>query len=137
MYCVNAYRSIFINFNDSGVFMDVMKKIEEMYPECSDAIMNNFDRAYDLWARKQHDYGDSNIRLGLNLSSSSECSQNNRLAQLGVVIRMNDKISRLINLYKKNMEDTSAVTESIEDTALDIMNYANMLMVLRQGKWGK
>jgi hypothetical protein len=40
-------------------------------------------------------------------------------------------------MYKKNMEDTSAVTESIEDTALDIMNYANMLMVLRQGKWGK
>lgn len=132
---VNAYRSIFINFNDSGVFMDVMKKIEEMYPECSDAIMNNFDRAYDLWARKQHDYGDSNIRLGLNLSSSSECSQNNRLAQLGVVIRMNDKVSRLINLYKKGGE--TAVDESIEDTALDIMNYANMLMVLKKGKWGK
>jgi len=118
--------------------MDIMKKIEEIYPECTDALMNNFDRAYDLWARKQSDYGDSNIRLGLDLnSSSSERSQNNRLAQLGVVIRLNDKISRLINLYKKNMEETSAVTESIEDTALDIMNYANMLMVLRQNKWGK
>ena len=116
--------------------MDVMKKIEKMYPECSDAIMNNFDRAYDLWARKQHDYGDSNIRLGLNLnSSSSECSQNNRLAQLGVVIRMNDKISRLINLYKK--DGVTAIDESIEDTCLDVMNYANMLMVLKKGKWGK
>tara|TARA_R110002049_G_scaffold143368_3_gene305352 strand:- start:50 stop:400 length:351 start_codon:yes stop_codon:yes gene_type:complete len=116
--------------------MEVMKKIEEMYPECTDALMNNFDRAYDLWARKQADYGDSNIRLGLDLnSSSSERSQNNRLAQLGVVIRMNDKISRLINLYKKDLE--SAVDESIEDTALDIMNYANMLMVLKKGKWGK
>ena len=116
--------------------MDVMKKIEKMYPECSDAIMNNFDRAYDLRARKQHDYGDSNIRLGLNLnSSSSECSQNNRLAQLGVVIRMNDKVSRLINLYKK--DGTSAIDESIEDTCLDIMNYANMLMVLKSNKWGK
>ena len=48
---------------------------------------------------------------------------------------MNDKISRLINLYKKDLE--SAVDESIEDTALDIMNYANMLMVLKKGKWGK
>ena len=116
--------------------MEVMKKIEEMYPECTDALMNNFDRAYDLWARKQADYGDSNIRLGLDLnSSSSERSQNNRLAQLGVVIRMNDKISRLINLYKKDLE--SAVDESIEDTALDIMNYANMLMVLKSNKWGK
>ena len=107
-----------------------------MYPECTDELMNNFDRAYDLWTRKQNDYGDSNIRLGLDLSSSSsERSQNNRLAQLGVVIRMNDKISRLINLYKKDLE--SAVDESIEDTALDIMNYANMLMVLKKGKWGK
>ena len=115
--------------------MEVMKKIEEMYPECTDALMNNFDRAYDLWTKKQNDYGDSNIRLGLDLSSSSERSQNSRLAQLGVVIRMNDKISRLINLYKKDLE--SAVDESIEDTALDIMNYANMLMVLRANKWGK
>ena len=115
--------------------MEVMKKIEEMYPECTDALMNNFDRAYDLWTKKQNDYGDSNIRLGLDLSSSSERSQNNRLAQLGVVIRLNDKISRLINLYKKDLE--SAVDESIEDTALDIMNYANMLMVLKSNKWGK
>ena len=115
--------------------MEVMKKIEEMYPQCTDALMNNFDRAYDLWTRKQADYGDSNIRLGLDLSSSSERSQNSRLAQLGVVIRMNDKISRLINLYKKDLE--SAVDESIEDTALDIMNYANMLMVLKSNKWGK
>ena len=115
--------------------MEVMKKIEEMYPECTDALMNNFDRAYDLWTKKQNDYGDSNIRLGLDLSSTSERSQNNRLAQLGVVIRMNDKISRLINLYKKDLE--SAVDESIEDTALDIMNYANMLMVLKSNKWGK
>ena len=115
--------------------MEVMKKIEEMYPECTDALMNNFDRAYDLWTKKQNDYGDSNIRLGLGLSSSSERSQNNRLAQLGVVIRLNDKISRLINIYKKDLE--SAVDESIEDTALDIMNYANMLMVLKSNKWGK
>lgn len=115
--------------------MEVMKKIEEMYPECTDELMNNFDRAYDLWTKKQNDYGDSNIRLGLDLSSSSERSQNSRLAQLGVVIRMNDKISRLINLYKKDLE--SAVDESIEDTALDIMNYANMLMVLKSNKWGK
>ena len=115
--------------------MEVMKKIEEMYPECTDALMNNFDRAYDLWTKKQNDYGDSNIRLGLDLSSSSERSQNSRLAQLGVVIRMNDKISRLINLYKK--DGVTAIDETIEDTALDIMNYANMLMVLKKGKWGK
>ena len=114
------------------------KSIEKKYPECTDELMRNFDKAYELWCKKQSDYGDANIRLGLNLSSSSsESSHNNRLAQLGIVIRMNDKISSLINLCRKNILETSAVSESIEDTSIDIMNYANMLMVLRKGKWGK
>ena len=114
------------------------KEMEKQYPECTNELLDNFDKAYSLWCRKQHDYGDSNIRLGLDLSSSSsECSQNNRLAQLGVVIRMNDKISRLTNLYKKDKINSSAVLESIEDTCIDLMNYANMLMVLKKGKWGR
>ena len=114
----------------------MIKEMEELYPECTNELLDNQERAYKLWCKKQNDYGDSNIRLGLDLnSSSSERSQNNRLAQLGVVIRMNDKVSRLINLYKKGGE--TAVDESIEDTALDIMNYANMLMVLKSNKWGK
>ena len=114
------------------------KEMEERYPECTNELLDNFDKAYSLWCRKQHDYGDSNIRLGLDLSSSSsECSQNNRLAQLGIVIRMNDKISRLTNLYKKDKINSSAVLESIEDTCIDLMNYANMLMGLKKGKWGR
>ena len=116
----------------------ITNEIEEQYPECTDELLENFQKAYKLWCAKQHDYGDSNIRLGLDLSSSSsESSQNNRFAQLGIVIRMNDKISRLINLYKKDKIEDSAVNESIEDTCTDLMNYANMLMVLRAGKWGK
>ena len=116
----------------------ITNEMEEQYPECTDELLENFQKAYKLWCAKQHDYGDSNIRLGLNLSSSSsESSQNNRLAQLGIIIRMNDKISRLINLYKKDMINASAVEESVEDTCLDVRNYANMLMVLKSGKWGK
>ena len=114
------------------------EQMEKQYPECTNELLDNFDKAYSLWCRKQHDYGDSNIRLGLDLSSSSsECPQNNRLALLGIVIRMNDKISRLTNLYKKDKINSSAVLESIEDTCIDLMNYANMLMVLKKGKWGK
>ena len=115
----------------------IIKKIEKKYPECTRELLDNAEKAYELFCKKQSDYGDSNIRLGLDLSSSSERSQNNRLAQLGVVIRMNDKVSRLINLYKKDMVDISEINESIEDTCLDVMNYANMLMVLRANKWGK
>ena len=117
-----------------GENMGVIQEIEEQYPECTNEMLDNFDRAYKLFCKKQHDYGDSNIRLGLDIYNSAE---NNRLAQLGVVIRMNDKISRMVNLYKKDMVDTSAVDESVEDTLTDLMNYGNMLKVLRAGKWGK
>ena len=120
---------------------ELMKTMEQMYPECTDALMNNFDRAYDLWCQKQSDYGDGNIRLGLTLEGSSSPSTraNAILAQLGIVIRMNDKIQRMINLHKKMIFNAKEGTlnESIEDTCIDIMNYANMLMVLRSGKWGR
>ena len=118
--------------------MGVIQEIEQQYPECTNEMLDNFDKAYKLFCKKQHDYGDSNIRLGLALSpSTSDFLANNRLAQLGVVIRMNDKINRLVNLYKKDMVDASAVNESVEDTLLDLMNYANILSTLRAGKWGK
>ena len=119
--------------------------IEEMYPECTDELMKNFDKAYDLWCQKQSDYGDGNIRLGLTISHkesslpSTRTKNNITLAELGVIIRMNDKIQRLINLYQKKIFNKTSQTynESIEDSCIDIMNYANMLIVLKAGKWGK
>ena len=117
-----------------GETMGVIQQIEEQYPECTNEMLDNFEKAYQLFCRKQKDYGDSNIRLGMDIYNSAE---NNRLAQLGVVIRMNDKISRLVNLYKKDMVEASAVDESVEDTLTDLMNYANILMTLKAGKWGK
>ena len=121
--------------------MGVVQDIEEQYPECVDELLKNFDEAYKLWCRKQSDYGDGNIKLGLEISSESSFhTQNRALAQLGIVIRMNDKIQRLINIHKKsifNGEELSVSDESIEDTCIDIMNYANMLIVLKNDKWGK
>ena len=120
----------------------ITNEMEEQYPECTDELLENFQKAYKLWCQKQSDYGDGNIRLGLDISSnkSSVHAQNNVLAQLGVVIRMNDKIQRLFNIYTKkifNNKGMDVTDESIEDTCMDIMNYANMLMVLLKGKWGK
>ena len=122
--------------------MGVVQDIEAQYPECVDELLKNFDEAYKLWCRKQSDYGDGNIKLGLEISSnlSSFHSHNKELAQLGIVIRMNDKIQRLINIHKKsifNGEELTVSDESIEDTCIDIMNYANMLIVLKNDKWGK
>ena len=49
----------------------MIKEIEELYPECTNELLDNQERAYKLWCKKQNDYGDSNIRLGLDLNSSS------------------------------------------------------------------
>ena len=114
--------------------------IEEQYPECTDELMKNFDKAYELWCKKQSDYGSSNITLGLNISSTKPTTNTHNviLAQLGLVIRMNDKIQRLINLYKKQVFGSEENhNESIEDNCIDIMNYANMLNAVRKDKWGK
>lgn len=120
----------------------VIRDIEEKYPECIDELLQNFDKAYKLWCRKQSDYGDGNIKLGLDISSTKPTTNTHDLllAQLGIVIRMNDKIQRLLNIHKKsifNGEELSVSDESIDDTCIDLMNYANMLIVLKNDKWGK
>ena len=120
----------------------ITKEMEEQFPECTRELLDNFDKAYKLWCSKQSDYGSNNIQLGLDISSetSSFHAQNNALAQLGVIIRMNDKIQRLFNIYKKNIfyeRGMDVKDESIEDTCTDLMNYANMLIVLLHGKWGR
>ena len=124
----------------------VIRDIEEKYPECIDELLQNFDKAYKLWCRKQSDYGDGNIKLGLEISSDSSNpptnshAQNTTLAQLCIIIRMNDKVQRLLNIYKKNIfyeKGIEVPDESIEDTCIDLMNYANMLIVLKNDKWGK
>ena len=119
----------------------VIRDIEEQYPECIDELLQNFDKAYKLWCRKQSDYGDGNIKLGLEISSDSSFhTQNRALAQLGIIIRMNDKVQRLLNIYKKNIfyeKGMEVPDESIDDTCIDLMNYANMLIVLKNDKWGK
>jgi len=50
----------------------------------------------------------------------------------GILVRMCDKLSRIGNLVEK--EDPSVKNESIEDTLVDIMNYANILLCYIQEK---
>lgn len=50
----------------------------------------------------------------------------------GILVRMCDKLSRIGNLVEKN--DPSVKNESIEDTLIDIMNYANIMLCYIQQK---
>lgn len=74
-----------------------------------------------LMDRKQQDYGSSNISLN---------------GELGVMVRSQDKVSRLRNLLAKEMKGDTAVNhEGIEDSWADLANYGVIGLLLRTGKW--
>ena len=72
-----------------------------------------------LFDKKQHDYGPENIaKFGTN----------------GILVRSSDKIERLINLYKKELQ-TQPVNESIEDSWQDLSVYGTIARIFMDGIW--
>jgi len=72
-----------------------------------------------LFDKKQHDYGPSNI---------------SKFGVQGVLVRTNDKLERLINLYKN---DRDPENESIEDTWQDLSVYGVIARAVLKEKWSK
>jgi len=83
--------------------------------------------AIKLFDRKQHDYGSRNIHF-------SDAPEMNTL---GVTIRLNDKIQRMLNLSLKRLKggDEQVKDESLWDTSTDICNYGAILMILLSDRW--
>jgi hypothetical protein len=83
--------------------------------------------ACKLFDRKQHDYGSRNIAF----------SDSQDMNAIGVAIRLNDKVQRMLNLSQKKMEGKGAEVkdESLEDTAIDICNYGAILSMLLTNRW--
>jgi hypothetical protein len=75
-----------------------------------------------LMDRKQQDYGSSNISLN---------------GELGVMVRSQDKVSRIRNLLTKEMKGDVAApnNESLMDSWADLANYGVIGLLLRTGKW--
>ena len=64
-----------------------------------------------------------------------ETEEEIRMSLMGIIVRMNDKINRLINLVvKKNKKPEN---ESVIDSFIDIGNYSVMARILLERKWGK
>jgi len=72
--------------------------------------------ACELFIRKNRDYGDSFANFGT----------------IGVIVRMSDKIARLVNLTDKGVSYVN--TESMRDTLLDLHNYAAMAIMTMDDK---
>lgn len=81
-----------------------------------------------LFAAKSADYGPSAI---------------GGMGEIGIVVRLWDKMARLLNLLgfdvTKGRINPGAIpkNESIDDTLMDLASYAIIMLIYRRGKWGK
>ena len=110
---------------------DPRDEIEIIYPKTLKEFKTIQKEMLYLFCEKQLDYGPSNIGLG---KAQPEKGHDIRLSAMGVGIRMQDKISRFLNL---SMNDKEPNNESLDDTLIDIANYAIMGLIVRNKKWGK
>ena len=72
----------------------IVEQMEKEWPEMTKEFKRLQDEQYELFCRKQHDYGPGNISVGTQLITDAEI----KLALTGLWFRMNDKIQRLKTL---------------------------------------
>ena len=111
--------------------VDAIKYIEEEYPETSKEFRQI---QYEQWAtfcKKQMDYGPSNIAMGTALKTKED----RRLSLIGLIVRINDKVQRLMNLVVKHNRD--AQNEPVMDAFKDLSVYGIIAQIVDNGKWGK
>jgi len=72
--------------------------------------------ALELFKKKNADYGDSFATYG----------------PIGVIVRMQDKINRLVSVSKRNVSFVK--DESLRDTLIDLHNYSAMAIMLLDEK---
>ena len=109
----------------------IVDQMEEEWPEMTKEFKRLQREQYELFCKKQHDYGPGNISVGTTLQTDEEI----HLSLTGLWFRMNDKIQRLKTLLLSGRE--TAVGEPLEDAYLDVSNYGIMATIVKNGKWGK
>ena len=110
---------------------DPRDEIRVRYPETLEEFEMIQKEMLYLFCEKQLDYGPTNIGMG---KSKIKTNEDIRLSLMGLGTRLNDKISRFLNL---TMNDKKPKNEPIDDTLIDIANYAVMGLIVRSKKWGK
>ena len=113
-------------------YEDTIEQLETDYPAMTSEFKRIQKEQYELFCRKQYDYGPGNISVGTQLQTAEEV----KLSLTGLWFRMNDKIQRLKTLL---MGDRESVVndEPMEDAFLDVSNYGIMATIVKNGKWGK
>jgi hypothetical protein len=104
---------------------------EKLYPEMTREFKKILNEQYDLFCRKQLNYGSSNIAVGTQLQTEEEI----KLSLTGIFFRMNDKIQRIKQLVVLEKQDM--VGEAVDDTFQDLSVYGIIAQIVKRRKWGK
>jgi len=112
--------------------VDVIKYMEEKYPEMTSEFKKIQRDQYELFLHKQHDYGPQNIAVGQMLVNDEE----KRLSLMGIWFRINDKVERIKTILLRG-DNGSVKGEGLIDSYSDISNYGVMAQVVASGKWAK
>jgi hypothetical protein len=90
--------------------------------ERDERVKNIFNHCLAILTAKGHDY-----------SGNEDCLRNfKRFGSKGILVRMYDKMERLITLS----ESKANVRESVEDTAKDLINYAALYLMVKSTEAG-
>jgi hypothetical protein len=108
-----------------------IKECEERYPETTKEFKRILNEQYELFVKKQLDYGPENISVGTKLATPEEI----KVSLTGIWFRSNDKIQRLRQLVLLGKQDH--VGESIQDSFVDLSVYGIIAQIVSRGKWGK
>jgi len=111
---------------------DVISYMENKYPKMTSEFKKIQKEQYELFLRKQHDYGPQNIAVGTALINEED----KRLSLMGIWFRINDKVERIKTLIMRG-DDGSLENEGLVDSYSDISNYGVMAQVVASGKWAK
>ena len=84
----------------------------------TDEFVSEVAKLIALFDQKQHDYGSGNIA---------------KFGEVGVLVRVSDKIERLANLQRKGVN--IPLNEAVEDSWMDLATYAIIALMIRHGKW--
>lgn len=109
----------------------IVEEIEKQYPQTTMEFKRIMFDQYELFCKKQSNYGPENISVGTKLETEEE----KKVSLTGLWFRMNDKIMRLKQLVVLGGQDN--VGESINDTYQDLSVYGIIAQIVKNNKWGK
>lgn len=87
------------------------------------------DRGFELMKKKNHDYSKADPLGNFFVAEALQACT----AENGIIVRMSDKLSRLVSILEKG---TQVESESVEDTIVDIINYSVLLAAVIRKKAG-